>query len=141
VLSIETGRGIIHAFRDVITEREFPDLRWHDLRHEGISRLFELTDLRDHEIMAITVNSDLAQALREYADLYSATYGAAEDIAELIPYMLAAFIDGDAAFKKARRGRQDSLAGAGAKPRPSNSSPIIQPNSPGAGTGENRDPK
>ena len=54
MLSIETGRGIIHAFRDVITEREFPDLRWHDLRHEGISRLFELTDLRDHEIMAIT---------------------------------------------------------------------------------------
>jgi integrase len=54
VLSIETGRGIIHAFRDVVTERAFPDLRWHDLRHEGISRLFELTDLRDHEIMAIT---------------------------------------------------------------------------------------
>jgi len=54
VLPIETGRGIIHAFRDVITDREFPDLRWHDLRHEGISRLFELTDLRDHEIMAIT---------------------------------------------------------------------------------------
>ncbi len=42
------------AFRDVITEKEFPDLRWHDLRHEGISRLLELTDLSDHEIMAIT---------------------------------------------------------------------------------------
>jgi integrase len=54
VLPIETGRGIIHAFRDAISEQEFPDLRWHDLRHEAISRLFELTDLRDHEIMEIT---------------------------------------------------------------------------------------
>jgi hypothetical protein len=51
---VETSRGIIHAFRDVVTEEGFPDLHWQDLRHEGISRLFELTDLRDHEIMAIT---------------------------------------------------------------------------------------
>jgi integrase len=54
VLPVETSRGIIHAFRDAVTEAAFPDLRWHDLRHEGISRLFELTDLRDNEIMAIT---------------------------------------------------------------------------------------
>jgi integrase len=54
VLPVETGRGIIHAFRDAINDQDFPGLRWHDLRHEGISRLFELTDLRDHEIMAIS---------------------------------------------------------------------------------------
>jgi integrase len=54
VLSVETGRGIIHAFRDAISDKDFPDLRWHDLRHEGISRLFELTDLRENEIMAIS---------------------------------------------------------------------------------------
>ena len=54
VLPVETGRGIIHAFRDAIKERNFPDLRWHDLRHEGVSRLFELTDLRENEIMAIS---------------------------------------------------------------------------------------
>jgi integrase len=54
ILPIETTRGIIHAFRDAITDDKFPDLRWHDLRHEAISRLFELTDLRDHEIMAIS---------------------------------------------------------------------------------------
>jgi integrase len=54
VLPVETGRGVAHAFRVVITDKEFPGLRWHDLRHEGISRLFELTDLRDHEIMAIS---------------------------------------------------------------------------------------
>ncbi len=54
VLPVETSRGIIHAFRDAIAEKKFPDLRWHDLRHEAISRLFELTDLRENEIMAIT---------------------------------------------------------------------------------------
>jgi integrase len=54
VFSIETGRGIIHAFRDAVDDKSFPDLRWHDLRHEAISRLFELTDLRENEIMAIS---------------------------------------------------------------------------------------
>ena len=54
VLPVETGRGIIHAFRDALDGKGFPDLRWHDLRHEAISRLFELTDLRENEIMAIS---------------------------------------------------------------------------------------
>lgn len=54
VLPVETGRGIIHAFRDAIEDKKFPNLRWHDLRHEAISRLFELTDLRENEIMAIS---------------------------------------------------------------------------------------
>ncbi len=75
VLSIETGRGVIHAFRDAITEQEFPDLRWHDLRHEGISRLFELTDLRDHEIMAITGHLTAAMLAR-YTHLRADRLGA-----------------------------------------------------------------
>ncbi len=54
VLPVETGRGIAHAFQDATPEETFPDLRWHDLRHEGISRLFEHTDLRDNEVMAIS---------------------------------------------------------------------------------------
>lgn len=54
VLPVETGRGIAHAFRAAVADGAFPDLRWHDLRHEAISRLFELTDLRDTEIMAIS---------------------------------------------------------------------------------------
>jgi integrase len=53
VLPVDTGRGIIHAFHDAVGDG-FADLRWHDLRHEGVSRLFELTDLRDNEIMAIS---------------------------------------------------------------------------------------
>lgn len=54
VVPVKTGRGIAHAFQDAANEEAFPDLRWHDLRHEAISRLFERTDLRDHEIMAIS---------------------------------------------------------------------------------------
>lgn len=37
-----------------MSDKDFPNFRWHDLRHEGISRLFELTDLRENEIMAIS---------------------------------------------------------------------------------------
>jgi len=54
VFPVETPRAFGHAWRAVILEDKFPDLRWHDLRHEAISRLFEFTDLRDNEIMAIS---------------------------------------------------------------------------------------
>jgi integrase len=54
VFPIFTPTGVVHAFRDAIGWEAFPDLRWHDLRHEAVSRLFENTDLRDHEIMAIS---------------------------------------------------------------------------------------
>ena len=53
--------------------------------------------------ITITVNADLNQALRDYAILYRATYGEAESVAELIPFMLEAFLDGDRAFAKARK--------------------------------------
>ncbi|MBK8158538.1 MAG: site-specific integrase [Rhodospirillaceae bacterium] len=53
VLPIETPRAIGHAFRAAVTDEDFPDLRWHDLRHEAISRLFENPKLRDQEIIAI----------------------------------------------------------------------------------------
>ena len=54
--------------------------------------------------ITITVNADLNQALRDYASLYRATYGEAESVAELIPFMLEAFLDSDRAFAKARKG-------------------------------------
>ena len=44
------------------------DLRWHDLRHEATSRLFELTDLRDMEIMMITGHKS-PQMLARYTQL------------------------------------------------------------------------
>ena len=54
--------------------------------------------------IAITVNAGLNRALRDYATLYRATYGEAESVAALIPFMLEAFLDGDRAFAKARKG-------------------------------------
>lgn len=50
---------------------------------------------------------DLIAALNDYAAFYADTYGAAEPVAELIPAMLRAFLDGDRAFvrSQASRGR------------------------------------
>jgi len=75
VLGVETPRGIIHAYREVVNEEKFPDFRWHDLRHEAISRLFENTDLRDHEIMAITGHLTPAMLAR-YTHLRSDRFAA-----------------------------------------------------------------
>ena len=59
-----TTTGIVHAVRDAIGWDNFPDLRWHDLRHEAVSRLFEYTDLRDGEIMAISGHLSPTMLLR-----------------------------------------------------------------------------
>ena len=70
VLSIETPRAIGHAFRAVVKEKDFPDIRWHDLRHEAVSRLFENTDLRDNEIVAISGHLT-TEMLKRYSHLRS----------------------------------------------------------------------
>jgi hypothetical protein len=57
--------------------------------------------------LAISVTPDLHCALSGYAALYAEAYGREEPIAELIPAMLTAFLDGDGAFRKSRRGRTD----------------------------------
>src|SRR3546814_8864128 len=56
--------------------------------------------------IAITVSPDLNQALREYAAIYRATYGEAESVADLIPFMLGAFLESDRGFARARKDRQ-----------------------------------
>ncbi len=53
--------------------------------------------------ITITVSPDLAQPLRQYAGLYRPTYGQAESVADLIPFMLGAFLDSDKGFAKARK--------------------------------------
>jgi hypothetical protein len=53
--------------------------------------------------LTITVQPDLAQALRAYAAVYRATYGEVESVEELIPFMLASFLEGDRGFAKARK--------------------------------------
>ena len=53
--------------------------------------------------ITITVSPDLNQALRDYAAIYRAKYGEAESVAELIPFMLGAFLESDKGFAKARK--------------------------------------
>lgn len=53
--------------------------------------------------IAINVSPVLNQALAAYAELYRETYGKAELLAELIPAMLASFLESDRAFAMHRR--------------------------------------
>lgn len=64
-------------------------------------RLAKLPD-RTPVKLSIQVTPDLHQALTDYAALYAKAYGREEKIADLIPAMLAAFLNGDRGFAKAR---------------------------------------
>jgi hypothetical protein len=65
-------------------------------------KLAKLPDRTPAKI-TITVSADLNKALCDYQKLYAATYGASEKIADLIPFMLEAFLNSDRAFVKARK--------------------------------------
>jgi hypothetical protein len=55
--------------------------------------------------MTISVSPELNRALGDYAAAYEAAYGEAEPVAELIPAMLAAFLQSDRGFARSRRSR------------------------------------
>ena len=57
-----------HRFASRFAEAGCPDLRFHDLRHEATSRLYERTSLSDVQISSITGHKDL-RMLRRYANL------------------------------------------------------------------------
>jgi len=65
-------------------------------------KLAKLPDRTPTKI-TISVNADLNQALCDYQRLYAATYDTTEKVADLIPFMLEAFLDSDRAFAKARK--------------------------------------
>jgi hypothetical protein len=54
--------------------------------------------------LAITVTPELHRALNDYAQVYEATYGQRESVADLIPFMLASFLESDRTFVKQRSG-------------------------------------
>ena len=54
--------------------------------------------------MAIMITPDLHQALREYAALYASAYGREEPVADLVPAMLAAFLESDRTFSRSKSG-------------------------------------
>ena len=53
--------------------------------------------------ITITASPELDLALRQYAGLYRAAYGQTESVADLIPFMLEAFLESDRGFAKARK--------------------------------------
>jgi hypothetical protein len=53
--------------------------------------------------MTIMLTPSLAKRLREYAEFYAETYGNKEEVADLIPFMLEAFLDSDVEFRKGSR--------------------------------------
>lgn len=67
-------------------------------------RLAKLPDRTPVKI-TIAVSPDLHQALADYAELYRETYGEPEPVQDLIPAMLATFLEGDKAFARRRRGQ------------------------------------
>ena len=68
-----------------------PDIR--------LARLPDRTPIK----LTLTVGAELHQALKEYADLYAATYGVAEPVTDLIPFMLEAFLQSDKGFVRGGR--------------------------------------
>lgn len=59
--------------------------------------------------ITISLSPDVHRSLSEYSEVYRQTYGEseAEPIAEMIPYMLQNFLEGDRMFAKARRRRAE----------------------------------
>lgn len=53
--------------------------------------------------ITVTISPELKKALDDYATVYAGAYGQNETIAELIPYMLEAFLSGDGGFREARK--------------------------------------
>ena len=59
---------VSHSFKRITKNAECVDLRFHDLRHEATSRLFERTSLSMMEIAAMTGHTDL-KTLKRYIRL------------------------------------------------------------------------
>jgi hypothetical protein len=67
-------------------------------------RIAKLPD-RNPVKLTIAVMPELHDALQDYAKLYAETYGQADAMVDLVPAMLASFLEGDREFQKARKGR------------------------------------
>ena len=51
----------------------------------------------------IVLNPETHEAMVDYAQIYEEAYGSKESIEELIPFMIASYLDSDHAFKKAKK--------------------------------------
>jgi hypothetical protein len=53
--------------------------------------------------LTISVTPRLKQSLEDYAEAYAEAYGAREEVVDLVPFMLEAFLDGDRSFRSRKR--------------------------------------
>jgi hypothetical protein len=74
--------------------------------------MLKLSKLPDRKPVKITfwASAELNRSLALYADLYRERYGEAEQVPDLIPYMLETFLKADSEFVKARREEKDSTS-------------------------------
>ncbi len=50
--------------------------------------------------LTVTISPELNSALLQYAGYYEKSYGQKENVVELVPYMLQAFLGSDKGFRK-----------------------------------------
>ena len=64
----------------------------------------KLSKLPDRAPVKLTINvtPELKRGLDDYARAYEVAYGSAETVADLVPYMLQAFLDADRGFARSR---------------------------------------
>jgi len=66
----KNSHALYARFKVVLKNAKIINYRWHDNRHEAISRMFERTDLRDIEIAKISGHTNMT-TLSRYANLRS----------------------------------------------------------------------
>lgn len=59
--------------------------------------------------ISVTLSTELSGALNDYAAIYRDVYGEAASVADLIPFMLEAFLASDKAFAKARKTKSSDV--------------------------------
>ena len=72
-------------------------------------KLEKLPD-RDPVKITFTASPELKSALNDYAELYRCAYGQKEPVADLIPFMLEAFMNADQGFRRSRKQLQEARA-------------------------------
>jgi hypothetical protein len=70
----------------------------------------KLARIPDRNPIKLTINvmPDIHAALAAYAAAYAAVYGKEEALADLVPAMVAAFLEGDRGFQKQQIGQRNA---------------------------------